>query len=1381
MIYTPKRGVIALVAFAAAVAAVKIAEAQFVAPTCVPPACNPSVIQNIPLTGTAQSASFNVTGDGKVGNRLLGGQLESLGKLIVGTGTTNVVAGDSLYIGNMDAASGGDFLRLMTTSGGLPTIRFTVSKTGAVAADSYIGVGSGLTNLNASNISFGTLSVARLPSNVALRDAVNNFTTTNTFVGNVGIGTTSPGYQLHLQYGAATGQIGGASQLVLQSETSHGLQLTACDACGQYIDFGSTGSSAAGFFRFNDTVANGFAIGTGGSLSAFTIQSDGRIGIGTAAPAASVKMQINAPVSTEGLRIVSAADWSPINVRNSANTADIFRVDQTGSLAVGSVPWARLSGFPAACPAGQYASAVDGTLTCSAPAFAEADTLQTVTNRGNVTTQVIGVGGASPIVDRGINVQGTAYGVYGVATDAGSTGMYGQGTANGMYGQGTAIGTTGIGTGSSSTGVYGVGGVSGYGVVGNAGYAGIYGDGASYGGYFTGTTVGVYAFGTTAVEANGAVTVSGNTTLGDATTDQTAINGKFVLGGIGADPAGANGMIFYNTAANKFRCYENGAWKDCTTGGVASVTGSGAGISVAPTTGAVVVSNTGVTSAVAGTGISVSGAAGAVTITNTGDTNASDDVGGSGTANTIPKFTAATTLGNSLVTDNGTTVTAGGAFSVTGNATLGDAGADSATFNAATWSIPNTTAVSLNNAADAVNFDANTLSIDALNNRVGVGTAAPTSKLHVSGDAIVTGAIAANGEPLMGNTGVATRGSFAGLYANGNAAASFGVYASGGAAPGDGSYGVYGLGTSYGVYGDSANIAVYGNSTNIAGYFNGLTKVVGKLIATDTAGAVATAQMNVARGANFDSTIAGEEDNYTVRVTSNTEYAGALFERQDTTTPANSRFVSMFANSPGDTGIRFTDTASKFVIAKAPYANRTSLGTGATEIVTILPSGIVGINDSSPTATLDVVSPITTGTGFEMHCDSLTGGNCITLQTSSTALDGDLQEVLWSSTYTAVAPSVTGSLYKGRRQLTYNNGAGTLTVSGPVATFSDTMTVTAGAVTHNAPVVEVIQNYASNTGDALKVTTAGAGSALSLSGDMKFVNDGDSITFAAADATNNPMIQMFASGISNGDRMVISHSPAFTDYGLQYADSVDEFRFLGAGTNMLTIDVTSPNPVLTVNGQSNPAATFNRATTDGTIVNLAQAGVVEGTISVSGTTVSYNAFTGSHYGWTKETLKRGMLVSLTGDNRNYHGDSAAEPIYGIVRTAQANDPKAFGSYLALLDPKKPYGADNPHLIMAVGNGDMWVVENAGNIQPGDELISSDTPGHAMKDPGTYVESRVVAKAAEAVDWSKVTDRIDGKKHKKISVLFAVYTRKNTRPLEERIKQLEAALKAILKK
>lgn len=49
---------------------------------------------------------------------------------------------------------------------------------------------------------------------------------------------------------------------------------------------------------------------------------------------------------------------------------------------------------------------------------------------------------------------------------------------------------------------------------------------------------------------------------------------------------------------------------------VTSVSGSGSGINVSPTTGAIVVSNTGVTSLVAGTNISISGPTGAITVSS---------------------------------------------------------------------------------------------------------------------------------------------------------------------------------------------------------------------------------------------------------------------------------------------------------------------------------------------------------------------------------------------------------------------------------------------------------------------------------------------------------------------------------------------------------------------------------------------------------------------------------------------------------------------------------------------------------------------------------------------------------------------------------------------
>jgi hypothetical protein len=66
------------------------------------------------------------------------------------------------------------------------------------------------------------------------------------------------------------------------------------------------------------------------------------------------------------------------------------------------------------------------------------------------------------------------------------------------------------------------------------------------------------------------------------------------------------------------------------------------------------------------------------------------------------------------------TLSASGAFSANGGTTLGDASGDALTINSSAVSIPN-----------GLNFDSNTLVIDATNNRVGVGTASPATRLVV--------------------------------------------------------------------------------------------------------------------------------------------------------------------------------------------------------------------------------------------------------------------------------------------------------------------------------------------------------------------------------------------------------------------------------------------------------------------------------------------------------------------------------------------------------------------------------------------------------------------------------------------------------------------------
>ncbi|MFA5103135.1 MAG: hypothetical protein WC525_08270 [Candidatus Thermoplasmatota archaeon] len=268
------------------------------------------------------------------------------------------------------------------------------------------------------------------------------------------------------------------------------------------------------------------------------------------------------------------------------------------------------------------------------------------------------------------------------------------------------------------------------------------------------------------------------------------------------------------------------------------------------------------------------------------------------------------------------------------------------------------------------------------------------------------------------------------------------------------------------------------------------------------------------------------------------------------------------------------------------------------------------------------------------------------------------------------------------------------------------------------------------------VHSAEAYSSISAVGDFVIRGTTGSLILATPNAAG---AIKFTTGASETEKMRISNE-----------------GYVGIGTN-------APTKALVVYSASAVAAVFNRSD-DGSVVAIQSAGVTEGAISVSGTTVTYGQFTGSHSGWTEAPIQRNYLVRLTGNNRYTHDDPKSEIMYGIEPTAVANDSQVLGSYLSLTEPSEPFGPENAHMIAAVGNGDVYVVDTGVDVKPGDYLISSDALGHAMVDPGTYPLSHVFARAGEGVDWDTVSDTIlvDGvwRKHKVISILFDVFAMTN---------------------
>jgi hypothetical protein len=143
----------------------------------------------------------------------------------------------------------------------------------------------------------------------------------------------------------------------------------------------------------------------------------------------------------------------------------------------------------------------------------------------------------------------------------------------------------------------------------------------------------------------------------------------------------------------------------------------------------------------------------------------------------------------------------------------------------------------------------------------------------------------------------------------------------------------------------------------------------------------------------------------------------------------------------------------------------------------------------------------------------------------------------------------------------------------------------------------------------------------------------------------------------------------------------------------------------------------------------------------------------------------------------------SEIVYGVEPTRQANDPAVLGAYLALTEPGTPFSLDNPHLVMASGNGEVWIADTGRDVEPGDYLISAHLAGHAMIDHRADAQSHIIGRAGESVAWSEVTDTIDGTRHQKISILFGAFVRDNTGTPEQlaRLQDENSALRERLER
>ncbi|MFA6522049.1 MAG: hypothetical protein WCT24_00420 [Patescibacteria group bacterium] len=252
---------------------------------------------------------------------------------------------------------------------------------------------------------------------------------------------------------------------------------------------------------------------------------------------------------------------------------------------------------------------------------------------------------------------------------------------------------------------------------------------------------------------------------------------------------------------------------------------------------------------------------------------------------------------------------------------------------------------------------------------------------------------------------------------------------------------------------------------------------------------------------------------------------------------------------------------------------------------------------------IDFIGSTNTGKLLNLTANSLTTGVGIDLATTSTLLtSGDLIQADHSATYTTTK-TLDGNLLDLSRNLT-TNGAGALTLSGALATLSNTGTQTAGTLTDSSNILFLDQNYAASTGAALlidsesltgpsiqvdSVATTGStvvvnapstttGTILSITGGNFTDDSGLALAIDVTESTETANILNIQTDYSSGNNNVFrieADGEAFSDIGFtagafstNYYDgsitSTGAFTYEAATSFTWQDDAVGPNTLMTL-------------------------------------------------------------------------------------------------------------------------------------------------------------------------------------------------------------------------
>jgi hypothetical protein len=192
----------------------------------------------------------------------------------------------------------------------------------------------------------------------------------------------------------------------------------------------------------------------------------------------------------------------------------------------------------------------------------------------------------------------------------------------------------------------------------------------------------------------------------------------------------------------------------------------------------------------------------------------------------------------------------------------------------------------------------------------------------------------------------------------------------------------------------------------------------------------------------------------------------------------------------------------------------------------------------------------------------------------------------------------------------------------------------------------------------------------------------------------------------------------------------------GSSADAVGIQLTNSN-YIQINRSGGALIIANRRDSDGTLISLQQDNNEEGTISVSGNTVSYNAFAGSHWSQLQDGSKPDILRGTVMESINelcVWPDESNERLPKSKVSDTAGSKKVYGVFMAW---DNDWTTTNDMYVTAVG-AFICRVNASVTVQEGD-LLESNGDGTARVQADDIIRSSTIGKVTSTVKTHQYGD------------------------------------------